>query len=362
VVAARQSSTTFSDKEQIWADNASSSPFFGNVYICYAAFVGQEKGNAAPAPLVVLTSTDGGTTWRQRQISSAVNNSQHNPPDGCTVRTDSRGVVYVFGVGTGKDKQAGELLSRSFNGGQNFEPFRFLFPVTKPGVFDPALGRPVMDGIAGARVDLAAAPSVDIANGAPSGTDATNELLINWADGPLNSERSLVRYSMDRGQTWNGPFSASSSPDRPFYTAISISPNGKDIYLTYDAYLLPYQPTTATPRQLQATVKHADVLPGGAPGAFAELHRGAVGDPRGSSQNGLTAEFLGDYVYAVATRTYGAAVWNDTRNAADCPAIDAYRQAIEDGQNPTPPAPNADCPPTFGNSDIYGGSYPDPTP
>lgn len=364
VIASRQSSTVFSDKEQVWADNAASSPFFGNVYVCNAAFRGQElSANAAPAPVMLATSTDGGNTWKQNQISSAANNGQNNPPDGCTVRTDSHGVVYVFGIGTGAGKQTGELLSRSFNGGKTFEPFRFLFPVVRPGVFDPALGRPVMDGVAGARVDLAAGPSVDIANGAPNGTDATNELLINWADGALglNHEQSLVRYSNDKGQSWQGPIVASTSPDRPFYTAISISPNGTDAYLTYDAYLASYQGTTSTPRPMQAVVKHADLV-GGVPGAFTELNRGASGDARGSSQNGLTAEFFGDYVYAVATRTYGSAVWNDARNEADCPAIDAYRAAIEAGQKPTPPAPNTDCPANFGNSDIYGGSYTDPTP
>src|SRR3954468_5474647 len=52
VIISRQSGTTFSDKEQIWADNAESSPFFGTVYACWAAFRGQEKGNAAPAPLI----------------------------------------------------------------------------------------------------------------------------------------------------------------------------------------------------------------------------------------------------------------------------------------------------------------------
>jgi hypothetical protein len=365
VIASRQSSTTFSDKEQIWADNAASSPFFGNVYVCNAAFRSQEKSlHAVPAPLMLLKSSDGGNTWTSLQISSAVNNGQFNPPDGCTIRTDSHGVVYVFGLGSGANKQIGELLSRSFDGGKTFEPFRFLFPVVKPGVFDAALGRPVMDGIAGARADLAAAPSVDIANGAPTGADATNELLLNWSDARdgLNNEKSMLSYSTDRGQSWSAATPVSSSPDRPIYTAIAISPNGTDAYLTYDAFLTPYRTDTTLLRQLQGVVKHADIGAGGAPTAFSELNRGVVGDPRGSSQNGLTAEFLGDYVYATATRTYGAAVWNDTRNAADCLAIDTYRAGIEAGTNPAAPAPLTDCPPTWGNSDIFGGSYPDPTP
>jgi uncharacterized protein YgiB involved in biofilm formation len=68
-------------------------------------------------------------------------------------------------------------------------------------------------------------------------------------------------------------------------------------------------------------------------------------------------------VYAVATRGYGAAVWNDTRNAAVCPAVDAWRTALQNGDTTVPkPAPLAVCPAAFGNSDIFGGSYPDPTP
>jgi hypothetical protein len=67
-------------------------------------------------------------------------------------------------------------------------------------------------------------------------------------------------------------------------------------------------------------------------------------------------------VYAVATNTYGAGLWNDVRNAADCPAMDAWRAFLRGGPSASKPAPQQDCPSTFGNSDIFGGSYADPTP
>jgi len=220
----------------------------------------------------------------------------------------------------------------------------------------------VIDGVAGARSDLAPAPSVDIANGAPTGADATNRIAMTYVSGELATPHVYFTESTDGGSAWSTPRPIERAGDRGYYTAPSISPNGRDVYVVYNAFTTPYQPTTATPRSLVGVVLHADTGGSGPTGAFTELHRGAPGDPRGSSQNNLAGEFLGDYVYAVATRTYGAAVWNDTRNAADCPAIDAWRQALATGQSPAPPAPQQQCPATFGNSDIFGGSYPDPTP
>jgi hypothetical protein len=368
VVISRQSSTTFSDKEQIWADNASSSPFFGTTYVCWASFRGQEKGNAAPAPLQVAVSRDGGDTWRQHQISAAANNSQRNPTDGCTVRTDSSGNAYVFGVGTVSSAggQAFELMSVSSNGGATWSrPTPVAGPVTQPGVVDPVQGRPVIDGVAGARSDLAPAPSVDIANGAPTGADATNRIVMTYVSGTLDAPHVYFTESTDRGSSWSAPRAIETAGDRGLFAAPTISPNGTDVYVVYNAFTTPFQPTTSTPRALVGVVKHADAstAPGAATGTFSTLHRGVPGDPRGSSANSLVSEFLGDYVYAVATRTYGAGVWNDARNAADCPAIDAYRMALQNGSTTAAaPAPQQDCLANFGNSDIYGGSYPDPTP
>jgi hypothetical protein len=369
VLISQQSQSTFSDKEQVWADNASSSPHFGNVYVCWASFVGQEKGNAAPAPLQVSVSSDGGDTWHRHQISAAANNGQRNPTDGCTIRTDSHGNAYVFGVGTSSSggKQAFELMSISTNGGQSWSPPRpVVGPVTQPGVFDPVQGRPVIDGIAGARSDLAPAPSVDIANGAPTGADATNRIVMSYVSGDITTPHVFFAESTNAGSTWSAPRSIESAGDRGMFAAPAISPNGTDVYVVYNAFTTPFRTDTTSSRNLVGVVKHADAAGAtGATGAFSELHRSPGGDPRGASANALTDEFIGDYVYAAASRTYGAAVWNDTRRAADCTAIDTYRAGLQAGGSPTAPAPEQDCPPfpsTFGNSDIFGGTYPDPTP
>jgi hypothetical protein len=101
---------------------------------------------------------------------------------------------------------------------------------------------------------------------------------------------------------------------------------------------------------------HASIS-GGTVGAFSQVHRGVPGDPRASSQNNLVIEFLGDYVYAVAGNSYAAAVWNDVREGADCPAIDMWRAGVQTATTADDvprPAPQTACPATFGNTDIFG--------
>src|SRR6266498_156955 len=356
VLASKQNSSLASDKDQIWADNAASSPFFGYVYISYAAF---RSRNSSSIPIIVSVSSDGGNTWTTKQVTEAATNAQHGFRTGTTIRTDSNGVVYLFFVhfGAGTPRIGTHAMVKSYDGGHNWTRPQDVLSIDDACYnVDPFNGHCVEDGIAGARNGLAAAPSVDIANGAPTGTDATNEIVNTWSDGRLglNNEKVMLSYSTNGGDSWSSPTAISSAGDRGFYAAAGISPIGQELYIVYNAFTTPYRTNTSEPRSLVGVVLHADIGVDGVPTGWTELHRSPSGDPRGSASDPLnTSEFLGDYVYAIATSTYGAAVWNDARDAADCPAADAWRMSLRGGPPVPRPAPQQDCPSTFANVNIF---------
>jgi hypothetical protein len=351
------------DKEQIWADNAATSPFFGNVYVCYVDFHSFSHGRAFPLFPMVSTSSDGGVTWHQRAVAPPTNNAARGAYDGCTVRTDSTGVVYVFFTHFSNTSLNGfHSLIKSYDGGQTWTQPRDVVAFTDPCYYiDPVSFRCVEDGIAGFRTDLAAMPSVDVANGAPTGAGATNEILDAWSDGRFgqNNEKSMIAYSTDQGSSWSSPVVISLAGDRSAYSAPALAPDGSAAYVVYMSLRQPFQTTTAAPRLERGVLLSSRLGSDGAPTGWTAAYTGPTGDARGTSQGRiLYNEFMGDYVYAAATRTYGVGVWTDARRTSDCPAMDVWRQQSHDAGHLVFPAPwpLSDCPATFGNGDIFSAT------
>jgi hypothetical protein len=358
VTQRRQSSATFSDKEEMAVDDAASSPNFGTVYVCYSRF---QSAGAEPIAIRVTHSTDGGETWADPVKLKTPHFSSPVKPDrqGCSVDTDSQGTVYVVWQDSVK-KQAVFKMSRSFDGGASFETPRVIAQITDVGIFDDVRSIS-FDGIAGARTS--SFPSLDIANGAPTGDDAPDTLALGWSDGTegLNNEHALVQMSDDQGDTWTDPEAVEESGDRPDFAFIGISPDGTDLYVVYDAFLDPFQDDTTSDRRFLGVLRQAD-LAGTSLGTPITLDRGEVGDARASSANALIDEFIGDYNTVAATNDGAVSVFNDARDAALCDDINTYRQAIANGEDAEAPAPGDDCDPTFGNTDIWSAMTVDPTP
>jgi hypothetical protein len=358
VTSQRQSRTTFSDKEGMTVDNAASSPDFGNVYVCYSRFNSQQPDG--PIKIGFSRSTDGGKTFSApKTISSASKVRTQDGRQGCAVRTDSHGIVYL----TWEDavhKASVFELARSSDGGRSFRKAHVVANVADVGQFDGVRSFS-FDGIAGARTS--SFPSLSIANGAPSGAGAPDTIALGWSDGAdgLNHEHALVQLSANGGDTWSAPHAVEQSGDRPDFAFLAISPNGRDLYTTYDGFTDPFRSNTTSPRRFVGVLRHADVS-GTSLSGLGTLDRSAPGDARASSANALIDEFIGDYNAVDATNSGAVSVFNDASSALVCPKINTFRQAIVDGTAGAPPAPGTDCPTTFGNTDVLAAIAADPTP
>jgi hypothetical protein len=202
---------------------------------------------------------------------------------------------------------------------------------------------------------------VDIANGAPTGADATNLIVDAWSDGRggLNNERTLVTWSANGGASWQTPVTASLPSDRSMYSAPAISPDGRSVYVVYEGPTAPWRGADMTsPRPYHGVFRMAAVS-GGSLTSWTTLYTGPLGDLRGTYPgHDIYQERVGDYVYAAASHDFGVGVWTDARDAAVCPAVQDYRaRSLAAGTLALPaPWPLADCPATFGNTDIWSAT------
>jgi hypothetical protein len=357
VIVSKQNAAVINDKNQLWVDNAASSPFFGNVYECNVAFRGNFNGGSIPDPVLFARSTDGGDTWSTSQLSAATNNPQTGGRQACMIRTTSDGVVVVIWSGrsdTVITKTSVIYEARSWDGGVRFEKPRAIGTMAAIGQVDPVGGSPTIDGVAGARTWTM--PAIDIANGAPTGAGATNRIVVAWSDDAngTNQEQGWLITSTDKGRSYSAAQPFGRNGDRVNQPAVVISPDGADIYVVYNAYLDPWRTTMADPRRMLGVVRHASW---GSLGTWTTLHTGTIADARGATSQTTPTAFLGDYNSAWATNGGVYAAWNDVRDTSLCAVINTWRQSVVDGSPTARPAPQNDCPDTFGATSIYGGWY-----
>lgn len=357
VIVSKQNAAVINDKNQLWVDNAATSRFFGNVYVCNVAFRGNFNGKSVPDPVLFARSTDGGATWSSRQLSAATNNPQTGGRQACMIRTTSDGVVVVVWSGRSDTVLTDTSViyeTRSFDGGVRFDKPRPIATMASIGQFDPMGGSPTIDGVAGARTWTM--PAIDIANGAPSGSGATDRIVIAWSDdhNGTNQEQGWLIVSTDKGASFGPALGFGRRGDRVNQPAVAISPDGDNVYVVYNAYLDPWRSTVAGSRRMLGVVRRAAW---GSLGTWTTLHTGVIADARAATAQPFPQEFMGDYNSAWATNRGVFGAWNDLRDAARCPVVEAWRQSILDGSPTADPAMQNDCPDTFGASSIYGGWY-----
>jgi hypothetical protein len=112
----------FEDKVELEADDGASSPYSGNVYVCWARFTASGSNNF----IEFARSTDGGRTWSRQKISESTHGNQE-----CDIAVSRTGVVmvtwrqYEFKANQGQAQKDAIAWARSDDGGASF---------TKPAV------------------------------------------------------------------------------------------------------------------------------------------------------------------------------------------------------------------------------------
>jgi len=329
----------FDDKDAITADSNSKSPFHDNVYAAWTKFSKQGIRGFGNDQIYFSRSTDGGTTWSSAlPLSPAHNNNSTGGRQGAAVKVGPDGTVYVVWLDT-VNKQAVERMAISHDGGVTFPGPNITVATVTDDFVSPAPGSSF-------RQDSRTFPSFSIAS---NGT-----LYVAWANrtGDPGSGHAVVLLtkSTNGGLTWSTPVVAGDVSGRSaFFASVAAGP-GSTVNVAFLA--LDDVPTGTAPGP---NVVHYDAYltqssNGGMSFGSPLLISTATSDPDGSSTNSLGAQFLGDYITAVADGSHVYAVWTDSRNATPCTAVDAFRAR-------TGPKPDVitQCPNTFGNTDIFLG-------
>jgi len=205
--------TPFEDKPGIVTDNATTSPYKGNVYLAWTRF--DVYGSHDPechTQIYFSRSTDGGKTFSMPfRISDTGGDciDSSNTVEGAVPAVGPKGEVYVVWAGP-----LGLVMDKSTDGGLTFGKDKVIGPM--PGGWDFPM--PGLDRANGMPVT-----GVDLSNGAHRGT-----LYVNWIDDRNGDPDVFVASSSDGGETWTAPVRVNDDPLKngkaQFFTWMAVDP------------------------------------------------------------------------------------------------------------------------------------------
>ena len=206
VVVSKQSNTTFSDKSQVWADNAAVQSLLRQRVHLLGEVPGpgekrQHRPGCAPGGRLprrrhhMDAAPDlGRRQQRPAQPPRRLHHPHRQPGQRLRLRHRIRSVRRraVLRADVGVPQRRRDLVG----------PDAGRRPRPSAGDLRHVQGSPTIDGIAGARSDLAPAPSVDIANGAPTGTGATNHMVMSFVSSQATADENPSRLLRGVQRSW----------------------------------------------------------------------------------------------------------------------------------------------------------------
>jgi hypothetical protein len=188
------------DKNHMWIDNSTASPYEGSLYVAYTPF-----GGGNDSEIELKHSSDDGATWSNGiKISGGANAGYLC--QGVNLKTGPNGEVYaafcIYDNWPSDEDAIG--FSRSFDGGVTWESFRCIDNIR--GIRSSGVGKNM-------RVNAFPVMTCDISNGPNRGN-----IYVTWTNigvPGINSGNDIDVYmirSEDNGDTWSDPIRVNQDP------------------------------------------------------------------------------------------------------------------------------------------------------
>ena len=303
------------DKNHLWIDNSTSSPYDGHVYDAWTAFGGSHNNQ-----IEVSHSSDGGVTWSQGiSISAAINAGSHN--QGVNLHTGPNGEVYaiwaVYDSWPSDETAIG--FAKSMDGGATF--------ATAHRIITNIRGIRTSGTTKNQRVNSFPSMTVDISNGPNRGT-----MYVVWANIGVpgtNTGSSIDVYmikSTDNGTTWSTPSRINQDPTglgkQHYFPWICCDPvSGTLSCIFYDD------------RNVSSTKCEVFVANSKDGGQTWEDFKVSDVSFTPTPIPGLADSYMGDYLGITAQDRKVYPVWSDNRSGV----VMAYSSPFETGPPPNQP-------------------------